>query len=73
MLVSFIEQREGGGEEVKEKGHKSYKMSPGLVSFGEGMCSFLLSCSHSQMTRVRISPCELNKGTFVVVQSPSHV
>ena len=38
MLVSFIEQREGGSEEVKEKGHKSYKMSPGLVSFGEQMC-----------------------------------
>ena len=38
MLASFIEQRDGGGEEVKKKGHKSYKMSPGLVSFGEGMC-----------------------------------
>ena len=65
MPVSFTEQRGGGGEEVKQKGHKSCKTSPGLASLGEGMCEFLLSCSHSQVGRVRMFPCELNKGTLV--------
>ena len=29
------------------------------------MCSFLPSGSHSQVGRVRMSPCELNKGSLV--------
>ena len=38
MLVSFIEQRGRGGEEVKLKGPKSCKISPGLANLREGVC-----------------------------------
>ena len=63
MLIFFIEQRGEGDEEVN--GHKPCKISPGLASTGEGMCSFLLPCSHSQVGRVGVFPCELNKDTLV--------
>ena len=39
MLISFIEQRGGGGEEIKLKGHKSCEMSSGLASLGAAMGS----------------------------------
>ena len=30
----------------------------------EGVCSFFLFCSHSQLVRVRLSPCELENSHF---------
>ena len=36
-LVSFIEQRWGGGEEIKLKGCKSNEIPFGLASLGAGM------------------------------------
>lgn len=47
--ASFMEQREEVGVEVKLKGHKSYKTSPGLASTGEGICYFFFFCSHLEV------------------------
>ena len=37
MPVSFIEHKRGWSEEVKQKGSKSCKISPGLASLRERM------------------------------------
>ena len=60
LPVSFI--RGGGGEKVKSERRNSCKISPGLASIREEMCSFLL-CSLSQVGRFRVSSCELNEGS----------
>ena len=33
-----------------------------MANLRKGICSSLHSCRHSQVSRVRLTPCELNKG-----------
>lgn len=65
MQVSFIEQR---GEEVRRLGKKAIplgKYLPAWLALGRGCVNFFFFCSHLQVSRVRMSPRELNKATLV--------
>ena len=67
MLVCFIEQIGVGGESIKQKGVSlvEYLLAWPVLGRGCDNIFFFLFCIHSQMGSVRMSPCELNKGTLV--------
>ena len=63
MTVCFIDRE---SEEVRLLSKKAINLAKHLLAWlalGEGVY-WVLFCSHSQVSRVRMSPCKLDKGTL---------
>ena len=65
---SKVKRQNGEGNKVKKKVKRVFHLAKHLwegPAFGKGCVHLFIFCSHSQVSRVRLYLCELDKGTLV--------